>query len=99
MIIDVEKYILDNIGHTDWHGESNYDAESLRNLQKIDYYLYELERIRMILINELEHHIRYRKGNASAELLHVKAKHIMGEHLIKEFTETNFDQYWEEDDE
>ena len=99
MNIDVEKYIMDDIGHTDWHGETNYDNESLKNLNKLDSYLYILEDIRQQLILKLKEHIRYRKGNASAELLHEKAKHIMGEHLIKEFTHTDFNQYWEEDNE
>ena len=99
MNIDVEECILNDIGHTDWHGETNYDNESLKNLDKIDYYLYVLEEFREKLILKLENHIRYRKGNGTAEALHWKAKDIMGRHLLKEFTETNFDQYWEEDDE
>lgn len=94
MNIDLEEFILKDIGHTDWYGETNYDNESLKNLDKIDYYLSRLENIREKLILELEHHINYRKGNASAEALHRKAKKIMGKHLIKEFTHTNFDEYW-----
>lgn len=97
MNIDVEEYILNDIGHTDWYGETRYDDESSKNLNKLDCYLYILEGIRQQLICKLEEHIKYRKGNGSAESLHYKAKEIMKKHLIQEFTHTDFEQYWEED--
>lgn len=97
MNINLEEFILKDIGHTDWYGESNYDRKSSENLDKLDYYLCALEEIREGLILELNNHINYRKGNASAESLHRKAKEIRRKHLIKEFTDIDFDKVWDDE--
>lgn len=96
MIIDIKKYLLDYIGSTSWQGETIHDNISSDNLDKLDKILTEIETLREILIEQLTDHRIYRKGNASAEYLHKKAKRIMKKHLIKEFTHTNFENYWEE---
>lgn len=95
MIINIRTYLLDYIGNTSWHGESNYDDISSRNLDKLDDALNEIEDLREELLCKLAEHVTYRKGNASAEHLHKKAKSIMKKHIIKEFTHTDFEQYWE----
>lgn len=95
MVIDIEKYILNDIGDTSWYGEAIHDDESLENMEKIDIYLYILENLRTMLISKLTDHINYRKGNYSAERLHYKAKKIMEKHIMKEFTDTDFDSYFE----
>lgn len=97
MIIDIRTYLLNYIGPTNWYGESRQDDMSSANLDKLDEIMTELEELREVLISELEDHIVYRKGNASAEHLHKKAKSIMKKHIIKEFTHTDFEQYWESD--
>lgn len=100
MTIDIEEYILNEIGHTNWHGETNYDNKSYENLQKLDKYLYELEDIRNTLISLLvEHNNNSNKGNFSKNMLRQKAKNIMKEHIIKEFTVTDFDKFWGDIDE
>lgn len=97
MIIDIRTYLLDYIGTTNWYGESRQDDISSINLDKVDEILTELEELREVLKDKLTDHIVYRKGNASAEHLHKKAKGIMEKHIIKEFTHTDFEQYWESD--
>lgn len=95
MIIDIRQYLLNYIGSTSWQGETRHDGIASNNLDKLDDILTEIEELREILIEQLTEHIIYRKGNASAEHLHKKAKRIMEKHIIKEFTHTNFEQYWE----
>lgn len=97
MIIDIRTYLLDYIGHTDWYGENEYDNESCYNLLKLDKVLTEIEDLREQLLLKLEKHKNFRKGNKSAESLHRQAKEIMKKHIIKEFTHTDFEQYWESD--
>ncbi len=97
MIIDIKEYLLNSVGATDWNGETNHDNRSLENLDKLDDILTELEDLRNVLIGKLESHIVFAKGNASAEQLHKKAKLIREKHIIKEFTHTNFEKYWERD--
>ena len=96
MIIDIREYLLNYIGSTSWRGETRHDDISSSNLDKLDEILTELEDLREILLSELLDHKIYRKGNASAEYLHKKAKKIMKKHIIKEFTYTDFEKYWEE---
>lgn len=95
MNINIKDYLVEKIGHTDWYGESNHDNKSYNNLDKLDSLLYEIEDLREELIGLLNEHINYRKGNASATSLHKKAKAIRGKHIIKEFTHTDFEEYWE----
>lgn len=95
MKIDIAEYILNDIGDTSWYGETYHDNESLDNLDKLNNYLYEIEELREELKSKLTDHITYRKGNASAEALHSKAKDIMRRHIIKEFTHTDFDNWFE----
>lgn len=100
MTIDIKEYILNEIGHTNWHGETNYDNESYENLQKLDNYLYELEDIRSSLLNLLtEHNDNSNKGNFSKDMLKQKAKNIMKRHIIQEFTFIDFDKFWGDIDE
>lgn len=94
-MIDICKYLLNEIGDTSWWGESYHDDKSSDNLDKLDLLLFEVEDFREHLLNKLENHITYNKGNASAEHLHKKAKAIRGKHIIKEFTHTDFEQYFE----
>lgn len=95
MKIDIKEYLMNYIGHTDWYGESNYDNESCYNLSKLDKVLTEIENLREELLLKLTKHINFRKGNYSSEQLHKQAKEIMSRHIIKEFTHTDFDKYWE----
>ena len=88
--------MLDYIGSTSWQGETRHDDISSDNLEKLDKILTEIETLREILIEQLTEHRIYRKGNASAEHLHKKAKKIMEKHIIKEFTHTDFERFWEE---
>lgn len=94
-MIDIKEYLLNKIGHTDWYGETNHDDTSSNNLDKLDNLLYEVEEFREELISRLNEHIIYRPGNASSNHLHKKAKAIRQKHIIKEFTETDFDNYWD----
>ena len=96
MNIDIREYLLNYIGSTSWQGETRHDNISSSNLDKLDEVLTELEDLREILLFELLEHKIYRKGNASAEHLHKKAKKIMEKHIIKEFTHTDFERFWEE---
>lgn len=96
MNIDIKEYFLNQIGNTEWYGESNHDNESSKNLDKVDQLLFEIENFREELISILNQHITYRKGNASSEHLHKKAKSIREKHIIKEFTHTDFESYFEE---
>ncbi len=95
MNIDIKEYLINLIGDTSWYGESQHDDISSQNLDKLDSILYEIEDLREILLSRLKDHILYRKGNASSEHLHKKAKSIMEKHVMKEFTHTDFDEYWE----
>lgn len=95
MNIDIKDYLIKYIEHADWYGETEYDNESCYNLSKLDKVLTEIEDLRENLLLKLEKHKNYRKGNKSAELLHKQAKDIMSRHIIKEFTHTDFEQYWE----
>ena len=96
MIIDIREYLLNYIGSTSWQGETRHDDISSNNLDKLEEVLTEIENLREVLWSELLDHRIYRKGNASAEHLHKKAKTIMRKHIIKEFTSTDFEKYWEE---
>ena len=96
MNIDIKEYLLDYIGSTSWQGETRHDDISSDNLDKLDKILTEIETLREILIEQLTDHRIYRKGNASAEHLHKKAKRIMEKHLINEFSNIDFEKYWEE---
>lgn len=94
-MIDIKEYLMDKIGHTDWYGESQHDSISSENLDKVDKLLYGVEEFREELISKLNDHITYRKGNGSSEHLHKKAKEIRRKHIIKEFTHTDFESYFE----
>lgn len=96
MIIDIREYLLNYVGNTGWEGEINHDNISSNNLDKLDEVLTEIEHLREELLFQLIEHKTYRKGNASAEHLHKKSKKIMEKHIIKEFTHTDFEKYWEE---
>ena len=96
-MIDIKEYLLQQLGHTDWYGESNHDDKSLSNMERLDLLLTDVEEFRDELISRLEEHISYRHGNYSAEKLHNKAKAIRSRHIIKEYTDTDFEKYWEED--
>ena len=95
MTINITECLLNYIGNTDWHGESNLDDLSSINLDKLDEVLNETEKFREELISLLNQHIVYRKGNGSSEHLHKKAKAIRKKHIIKEFTHTDFEKYFE----
>ena len=95
MIIDIREHLLNYIGSTSWQGETNHDNISSDNFDKLDEVLTEIEKLRETLLEQLTEHVIYRKGNASAEHLHKKAKRIMRKHIIKEFTHTDFERYWE----
>lgn len=96
MSIDLEEYLDNKIGHTDWYGETRYDNKSSENMDKLDETLDEIEMLREHLLSKLKDHLYYNKGNASAENLHKKAKEIMSKHIIKEFATIDFENYWEE---
>lgn len=99
MNIDIKEYLKKYIGHTDWYGETEYDNESCYNLDKLDKILTEIEDLREVLLLKLFEHKTYHKGNKSAELLHKQAKDIMSKHIIKEFTHTDFEEFWESSNE
>lgn len=88
MIINIEDYLLDYIGDVSWYGETNHDNKSSENMNNAREVLYELEQIMYHITEELSKHKNYRKGNASAEMLHKQAKEIC----------KRFDKYYEEDE-
>lgn len=94
MNINIKEYILNEIGDTRWHGETHSDNDSYENMAKIDEYLTIIEDIRGKLLSKLEEHKNYRKGNYSAEMLHEKAKKIFDKHIINEFANEDFDEYF-----
>ena len=78
--IDVLDMILAYIGKTHWHGDSYEDDVSSANLKTLELVLENVNIIREYLIDRLEEHKYYRKGNASAESLHKQAKKIIENH-------------------
>ena len=88
MNINIEDYLLDYIGDISWYGETNHDYKSSDNMDKAREILFELTQIIYQITGELSKHKNYRKGNASAEMLHEKAKKICKE----------YDAYYNEDD-
>lgn len=96
--INLLEYLSSQIGNTSWCGDALFDDIASSNLDKLDNYLREIEEIREVLLLRLHRHKTYTKGNGSAEHLHNKAKMIMERHIIKEFTHTDFEKYWEDDD-
>ena len=99
MIIDIKELLLNYVGETSWWGESNHDSKSLENLDKLEQLLSETEEFREQIISKLNEHIVYNKHNGSANDLHNKAMTIREKHIIKEFTNTNFEKYWEANNE
>lgn len=98
MKIDITKYILNDIGDISWHGDTYRDDISFENMKKLDNYLTQLENIRATLLIALEKHKdNSHLENYSKKDLREKAKLIMSKHIIKEFTHTDFDEYWEKD--
>jgi len=98
MNINLEQYILNEIGDTSWWGDSEHDAQSEVNLMKLNNVLNDVENLRDHLLSLLYAHRNFNKGNASAESLHRIAKKIAKQHIIKEFTVDNFDEYWDGED-
>lgn len=96
--INLLEYLSGQIGNTSWCGDTLFDDIASNNLEKLDYCLKEIEDIREVLLQRLYAHKKYNKGNGSAEYLHKKAKAIMKKHIIKEFTHTDFDKYWESEE-
>ena len=76
MIIKLRDYLNDYIGDISWYGETNHDDKSKENMNKAYEVLYFLENVKADIISELEQHRSYRDGNASAIMLHNRAKEI-----------------------
>ena len=95
MKIDIRDYIINDIGNTSWWGETNHDNNSLDNMNKIDRYLTFIENLREELLELLyEHNDNSNLHNYSKLELKKKAKAIRQKHIIKEYTHTDFDEYW-----
>lgn len=99
MQIDIKEYLLNYIGDISWYGETNHDNRAADNMTKADKVLELLEDIQSTIISELDDHQMYRKGNASAEMLHIKAGHILKNHRCYQdwpsITEEDFKEYWD----
>lgn len=99
MQIDIKKFLLDYIGSTSWAGETNHDNESVINMGKADGVLAVLEDIKSEIISELDEHRYYRKGNASAEMLHEKAGKVLQKYRCyqdyDQMTKEQFKEYWD----
>lgn len=96
MLIDIKEYILNSVGDTTYHGNTELDEKSLFNLTSVDLYLTYVEQLRQELLDKLYEHRKYNKDDLSSLVLHESAKRIAKRHVIKEFTHTNFDNYWRE---
>lgn len=98
MQIDIKEFLLNYIGDTSWAGETNHDNESLLNMNKADGVIASLEAIISTIISDLDDHKEYRKGNASAEMLHDKAGSILKKYRCypdyNQMTEEQFKEYW-----
>lgn len=99
MKIDIKEFLINYIGHLDWYGETNHDNQSADNMVKADDILDMLEDIRDDILYALDDHRNYRKGNASAEMLHEKAGKIVKKHRqfynYTELTDEEFKEYWD----
>ncbi len=76
MIINLSDYFEKYIGDISWYGETNHDYKSRENMDKADKVLYFLECAREDILGNLREHKIYRKGNATAEMLHKKARKL-----------------------
>ena len=76
MIINLREYFDNYIGDVSWYGETNHDDISRENMQKAPEVLYFLELVKYDILGKLNDHKNYRKGNASAEMLHEEARKI-----------------------
>lgn len=94
MNIDVLEYLLKDIGHTDWVGETNYDNISFGNLDILDNCLTEIEEVRRSLLDKLHEHYHYKEENHSATELHNKAGKILQKHIINEDIAGTFENDW-----
>lgn len=97
MQIDIKEFFLNYIGSVSWAGETNHDNESALNMDKADEVLGVLEDIKSEILNELDDHRYYRKGNYSAENLHAKAGKILKKYSCCDYpnTEEDFKEYWD----
>lgn len=64
MKIDLLTYLTNEIGMTNWYGDEYLDELSLKNMDKLETYLTQIEEVRGILLDRLEKHKEYRKENA-----------------------------------
>lgn len=94
MKIDIKEYLLNYIGHIDWHGETNYDNKSRENMEKAELILNEIEDIRDIIMSSLWEHKDYNIGNASAEMLHKKAERILRRRCLYDGSINEFNRDW-----
>ena len=76
MIINLDDYFEKYIGDMSWYGETIHDDIYKQNMEKAYEVLYFLENAKYHILSNLYEHKSYRTGNASAKMLHDKAKEI-----------------------